>query len=82
VTWLFGGNDGAPDGETWAYAAPLPGDFDGDGDVDGSDYGPWSACMTGPASGLPATGCEPGDFDADADVDLADFSGLQAAILP
>jgi hypothetical protein len=50
-------------------AAPQPGDFDGDGDVDGADFVAWQTNFP-KASG--ATLAE-GDADSDGDVDGADF---------
>ena len=57
----------------------LPGDADGDGDVDLDDYASFQACFTGPLDTqdpLPA-GCEFFDADDDNDVDLHDFAGFQ-----
>jgi hypothetical protein len=56
--------------------APLPGDFDGDGDVDLADFAAFAQCFGG-ANLPPAGSCPPGvdaDFDDDGDVDLADFA--------
>ena len=53
---------------------PIPGDFDGDGDVDGVDFGLWQ-------TGYPtASGASlgDGDFDGDGDVDGVDFGIWQA----
>ena len=56
---------------------PGSGDFDGDGDVDGSDYEHWGECMTGPDNGPYGDPvCVAFDFDGDDDVDLEDFSGF------
>jgi hypothetical protein len=55
----------------------IPGDFDGDGDVDQSNFGHFQACVTGPDAGPLSGGCEDADFDQDNDVDLADFSVFQ-----
>jgi hypothetical protein len=52
-------------------------DFDNDGDVDQVDFGHYLGCITGPASGPPATGCEDADLDGDNDVDQEDFGLLQ-----
>ena len=57
----------------------LPGDWDGDGDVDAADYAAFAACMTGPTGGAMGPGCAMFDFDGDIDVDLADFSVFAAA---
>jgi len=54
---------------------PAPGDFDGDGDVDLSDFTVFQLCFGG-SNNPPATTCPPGidaDLDGDGDVDLADF---------
>ena len=54
----------------------LPGDFDGDGDVDLDDFAEFVPCMTGPGNGSVAPGCEVFDFEPDDDVDLTDFAGF------
>ena len=54
----------------------LPGDFDGDGDVDLDDFGSFSACYNG-SERPPAATCPPGvdaDLDGDGDCDLDDFA--------
>ncbi len=59
-------------------APPVPGDMDGDGDVDLTDHAALVACLAGPSGGLPG-GCADADLDGDVDVDLADaaiFQGL------
>ena len=57
----------------------VPGDVDGDGDVDLRDHAMRADCFTGPGvSRGPA--CEFADFDGDGDVDLVDVaSSLTAA---
>ena len=58
--------------------ATVPGDLDGDGDVDLSDYLALLACVGGPGQPV-AAGCEDADLDGDGDSDLADvvrFQGL------
>ena len=53
----------------------LPGDFDGDGDVDLSDFTIFQLCFGG-SNNPPGQFCPPGvdaDLDGDGDVDLADF---------
>ena len=77
---LWNTNDKCPPevmGQTQlALAAPVPGDFNGDGKLTLDDYASFPDCMTGP-NGLLAAGCEPFDFNGDLDVDLADFAGFQ-----
>ncbi len=65
--------------------APLPGDFDGDQDVDLADYVVFADCLAGP--GVPPAPTQPGvtpaaclahfDFDHDSDVDVRDFGPFQ-----
>jgi hypothetical protein len=55
---------------------PVPGDLDGNGDVDIADFELLAQCLAGPVGG-PAASCPSAvdaDFDADGDVDLADFA--------
>ena len=63
----------------YAIVIGLPGDWDGDGDVDLTDYAALADCLTGPEAGPPGSGCDVLDFDVDADIDLADFASFQAA---
>jgi len=57
-------------------APDLPGDCDGDHDVDLADFEFVLGCLAGP--GVPADpGCECAEFDDDDDVDLADFALFQ-----
>jgi hypothetical protein len=59
-----------------ATCRSMPGDFDGDGDVDLADFAAFSQCFGG-ANVPPAGICPPGvsaDLDGDTDVDLADFA--------
>lgn len=49
----------------------IPGDFDGDGDVDIVDFGTFGQNFG--LSGLPTEPPTDGDFDADGDVDIVDF---------
>jgi hypothetical protein len=59
---------------------PSP-DFDGDRDVDLSDFAVFALCFNG-ANAPPAESCPAGanaDFDGDGDVDLVDMAALAAA---
>ncbi len=54
----------------------VPGDFDGDTDVDQADLNAFTLCAAGPA--IPVTGtCALKDLDYDNDVDQSDFGILQ-----
>jgi hypothetical protein len=65
---------GADDGKVHLYqGVPVPGDFDGDGDVDEDDLGQFVLCFTGPDGGPILPECEPGDFDGDGDIDCDDW---------
>lgn len=55
------------------FDSDRPGDFDGDGDVDLSDFFTFIMCFTGPDIPAP-DGCEGSDLDGDGDVDATDFS--------
>ncbi len=55
---------------------PVPGDCDGNGDVDADDWPPVAACLTGPQV-PPAGDCVCADLDGDGDADLADFAAFQ-----
>jgi hypothetical protein len=58
----------------------APGDCDGDGDVDLSDYDGFQPCMTGPNGGSGGSGCACFDFDADGDTDLSDYAVFQTLL--
>ena len=60
---------------------PIPGDLDGDGDVDLIDYANFARCVAGPGVATPPACCDAesfdrADLDGDGDVDVADFSTL------
>jgi hypothetical protein len=62
------------------YAPPIiqiPGDFDGDGDVDLVDFGIFQICFTGPGGSKPFSECSVFDCEGDQDVDLVDFACFQ-----
>ena len=60
--------------------AGVPGDFDGDGDVDLSDFATFALCYAGsevttpPSQDCPAQWFAECDLDIDGDVDLSDFA--------
>jgi hypothetical protein len=56
----------------------IPGDCDGDGDIDLDDFVCFEGCLGGPGGGLGAE-CGPFDFDGDGDVDLRDYAAFQRA---
>lgn len=57
-------------------AAPLAGDFDGDGQADIDDFAILAACLAGPDQGV-SSGCECVDIVADGQIDLVDFAAFQ-----
>ncbi len=67
------------DGSLYAIAIGVPGDSDGDGDVDLVDYAAFAGCLVGPRGGLAEPECGVFDFDADLDVDVEDFGAFQNA---
>ena len=65
---------GADDGNVHLYqGVRVPGDFDGDGDVDQDDLDQFESCFTGPDGGPVPPECQPGDFDGDDDIDCDDW---------
>ncbi len=63
--------------------AGVPGDLDGDGDVDLLDFASFTICVGGPDVTTPPPGCNTqtfadADLDGDGDVDLVDFSTFSA----
>lgn len=55
----------------------VPGDFDGDCDVDQSDFGHFQICYTSPGVEVTDPACRDARLDPDVDVDLADFGVFQ-----
>ena len=54
----------------------VPGECNGDGNIDLDDYDDFAACLLGVGAGL-GIDCNCFDFDHDGDVTLKDFGGLQ-----
>ncbi|RME38376.1 MAG: hypothetical protein D6788_07575 [Planctomycetota bacterium] len=68
-------------------AQPVPGDFDGDSDVDLDDYAIFSRCLAGPEVTTPPPLCTADQFQAcdlgmDGDVDEQDFGLFQSLFAP
>ncbi len=59
---------------------PVPGDFDGDEDVDLEDYGRFQACYTGPGVAQEDANCADAKLDGDVDVDGDDFGVFQGCL--
>lgn len=57
---------------TYDFARPPTADFDGDGDVDGADFGTFAHCYNGTGAPVPP-GCEGVDLSADGSVDGVDY---------
>lgn len=66
------------DSETFAVP-PVPGDFDGDRDVDLADWAAFQERMNGPFVNPTLAGWHIFDLDPDYDVDLRDFAHWQNA---
>jgi len=62
-----------------SFAPRVLTDFDGDGDVDQSDFGVFQACASGPAMPAPDD-CDQADLDSDGDVDQSDFGVFQRCL--
>ncbi len=71
--------DSVPSKAAMVQVGTIPGDCDGDWDVDLTDFGQFPACFTGPQGGLADPDCNVFDFEPDGDVDLADFAAFQEA---
>ncbi len=56
----------------------VAGDCQQDGDVDLSDYGPFTDCIAGPEQGPPAPACICYDVNRNGSVEMTDFAIIQA----
>jgi hypothetical protein len=56
----------------------VPGDLDGDCDVDLDDFAAFKTCFTGPDGGPIDPNCAAGDFDGDDDIDCVDWAEFKA----
>ena len=62
----------------YEYRSPVPGDFDGDGDVDQSDFGHMQACLSGSGNAQNDPACQDAKLDGDdsvSDTDMSVFLG-------
>lgn len=59
------------------YVYTMPGDLEGDGDVDPADYSLFHDCITGPAVPQTDPECRYADLNCDGHVDLRDFALFQ-----
>jgi len=66
------------EGGFWAYpdSGAIPGDCDGDGDVDYADFANLPDCVGGPTESY-SGGCACFDLDFNGVVDLHDFAAFQ-----
>ena len=69
-----------PEFEVWGRPARARMDFDGDDDVDQSDFGHLQACLTGPGMAQIAPHCMDAKLDGDVDVDAADYDLFAACV--
>jgi hypothetical protein len=60
-------------GPVWSFSTNLPPDFDGDGDVDMTDFSHLQLCLSG-SGPQPDPLCQDTKLDADTDVDAADVA--------
>lgn len=74
--WTFGNIDNVSFVITAQLPPTVPGDMDGDGDVDPADVTLFRSCMSGPQVTV-SSGCNRADMDGDGDADQSDFGILQ-----
>ena len=60
--------------------ATVPGDFDGDSDVDQEDFGHFQVCLTGAGTPQDDPDCADAKLDGDVDVDQDDFAIFQGCM--
>jgi hypothetical protein len=80
--WYTGGYYGSWDESDATFTVEegtIPGDINGDGHVNLSDFNTFSVCFYGAGNPTPPAGCTPEQFDLcdvddDGDVDLSDFN--------
>lgn len=74
-------NEGMIDEATVVIAVQtVPGDFDGDGDVDQDDFGHFQACYSGSGEVQSDQNCRDAILDGDEDVDQNDFAVFLACL--
>jgi hypothetical protein len=66
-------NAAGADTVSWVVRVTSCLDFDGDLDVDQSDFGFFQACLSGGVIGFPS-GCDPADVNGDDIIDGIDFN--------
>lgn len=78
--WTFNNIDDVQFTITSVPPPPVPGDTDGDRDVDAVDLEMFETCRTGPTITPVPPGCEGLDLDGDDDIDQSDFGVLQRCL--
>jgi len=67
--------------EFYTPQAPIPGDFDGDRDVDQTDFGHLQICFSGSGVAQTDSACQDAKLDGDTDVDASDFAKFAQCML-
>ncbi len=73
---------GSNSGSAYVFDLRIPGDLDGDGDVDLGDFAIYLDCVTGTGGSPLPLECLAADPDTDGDMDWADFALFQMAFTP